>query len=238
VFSVIQFPGSNDDRDMQYAMKSVLGQSTQLVWHKQCELPPETRAVLVPGGFSYGDYLRCGAMAKYSPVMAAVRRFAEAGGPVLGVCNGFQVLCEAGLLPGVLVRNHHLHFVCEIVHLRVEQVRAPFTSRALAGQLLRIPIKHGEGAYVAPDAQLAQLERRGQILLRYCDAQGRADAAANPNGSAANIAGVCNEAGNVFGLMPHPEHAVEAATGGTDGLVILGSLADAVARIATAGGAA
>jgi len=239
VFSVIQFPGSNDDRDMQYAMKSVLGQATQLVWHKQRELPAATRAVLIPGGFSYGDYLRCGAMAKYSPVMAAVRRFADAGGPVLGVCNGFQVLCEAGLLPGALVRNHHLHFVCEVVDLRVEQARAPFTSRARAGQRLRIPIKHGEGAYVVPADELAQLERRGQILLRYCDAQGRVDAAANPNGSVANVAGVCNEAGNVFGLMPHPEHAVEAATGGTDGRVILGSLADAVGRpAASPGGAA
>jgi phosphoribosylformylglycinamidine synthase len=169
-------------------------------------------------------------MAHYSPVMAAVKRFADAGGPVLGVCNGFQVLCESGLLPGALVRNHHLHFVCESVHLRVERSVAPFTSRAIEGSVLRIPIKHGEGAYFAAPDVLASLEERGQVLLRYCDAEGRVGVAANPNGSIANVAGVCNERGNVFGLMPHPEHAVEPAIGGEDGLAILGSLADAVAR--------
>jgi len=234
VFSVIQFPGSNDDRDMRTAMKSVLAQRAELVWHKDTELPAQTSAVLLPGGFSYGDYLRCGAMAKFSPVMGAVRRFAEAGGPVLGVCNGFQVLCESGLLPGALVRNHHLHFVCDFVHVRVEVARAPFTSRARQGDVLRIPIKHGEGAYFAEPDVLARIERGGQILLRYCDATGEVDAAANPNGSLANIAGVSNERGNVFGLMPHPEHAVEPAIGGVDGLVVLGSLVDAV----SVGGAA
>lgn len=228
MFSVIQFPGSNDDRDMRFAMKSLLGQASELVWHKQAELPPQTRAVLLPGGFSYGDYLRCGAMAQYSPVMAAVKRFAEAGGPVMGVCNGFQVLCESGLLPGALVRNHHLHFVCDFVHVRVEHARAPFTTRAREGDVLRIPIKHGEGAFVAPPELLERLERRGQILLRYCDAAGRVSAEANPNGAAANIAGVTNEKGNVFGLMPHPEHAMEPSIGGTDGRAILGSLVDAV----------
>jgi phosphoribosylformylglycinamidine synthase len=230
LFSVIQLPGSNDDRDMVFAMKAVLGCDARLVWHKDRGLPPETAAVLVPGGFSYGDYLRAGAMAHYSPVMAAVKRFAEAGGPVLGVCNGFQVLCESGLLPGALVRNHHLHFVCESVHLRVERSVEPFTSRAPAGSVLRIPIKHGEGAYFAAPDVLAALEQRGQILLRYCDPQGRVGEATNPNGSVAAVAGVRNERGNVFGLMPHPEHAVEKAIGGEDGLAILGSLADAVAR--------
>ena len=228
MFSVIQFPGSNDDRDMRFAMKSLLGQPSELVWHKESELPPLTRAVLLPGGFSYGDYLRCGAMAQYSPVMAAVKRFAEAGGPVMGVCNGFQVLCESGLLPGALVRNHHLHFVCDFVRVRVEHSRAPFTARAREGDVLRIPIKHGEGAFFAPPEVLERLERGGQILLRYCDAAGRVSADANPNGAADNIAGVTNEKGNVFGLMPHPEHAMEPAIGGTDGRAILESLVDAV----------
>jgi phosphoribosylformylglycinamidine synthase len=228
VFAVVQFPGSNDDRDMAFALKSVLGADARLVWHAQAELPAGTEAVLLPGGFSYGDYLRCGAMARFSPVMAAVRRFAEAGGPVLGTCNGFQVLCEAGLLPGVLRRNRDLHFVCEFVHVRVEQAAAPFTSRAHPGQVLRLPVKHGEGAFTASPAVLERLEANGQVVLRYCDAAGRPAPGANPNGSLGDVAGVRNEAGNVFGLMPHPEHAVEAAIGGTDGAVILGSLLDAI----------
>jgi phosphoribosylformylglycinamidine synthase len=230
LFAVVQFPGSNDDRDMRFAFKSVLGVRSELVWHQQGELPADTAAVCLPGGFSYGDYLRCGAMARHSPVMAAVRRFAEAGGPVLGVCNGFQVLCESGLLPGALIRNHHLHFVCDFVHVRVEQSAPPFTSRARPGQVLRLPIKHGEGAWFAEPSVLAGLERRGQIALRYCEPDGRATDAANPNGSLGNVAGLRNERGNVFGLMPHPEHAVEAAIGGCDGLALLGSLVDAVGR--------
>jgi phosphoribosylformylglycinamidine synthase len=229
VFAVVQFPGSNDDRDMRYALKSVLGAEARLVWHKDAALPPGTRAVVCPGGFSYGDYLRCGAMAKYSPIMADVRRFADAGGPVLGVCNGFQVLCEAGLLPGALMRNQGLHFVCDFVHVRVETASAPFTSRARVGAVLRLPIKHGEGAYFAAPEVLARLEADGQIALRYCAADGRVMPAANPNGSVGNVAGVRNRAGNVLGLMPHPEHAVEGAIGGTDGRVLLGSLLDAVA---------
>jgi phosphoribosylformylglycinamidine synthase len=229
LFSVIQFPGSNDDRDMRFAMKSILGAETNLTWHKDPELPAGTTAVLCPGGFSYGDYLRCGAMAQYSPIMAAVKRFADAGGPVVGVCNGFQVLCESGLLPGALVRNHHLHFVCDFVSLRVERGDTLFTSRARAGQVLRIPIKHGEGAYFATPEQLAELEERGQVFLRYSDENGQVSEAVNPNGSVGNVAGVMNERGNVFGLMPHPEHAVEAMIGGTDGLVLLGSLVDALA---------
>ena len=228
MFSVIQLPGSNDDRDMRYALKSVLGCAAELVWHKAPELPPDTSAVLLPGGFSYGDYLRAGAMAACSPVMAAVKRVAEAGGPVLGVCNGFQVLCESGLLPGALVRNHHLHFVCDFVHLRVERSAAPFTSRAREGDVLRIPIKHGEGVYTAPAQTLDALERGGQIALRYCDAGGVVGGASNPNGSLRDIAGICNERGNVFGMMPHPEHAVEPAIGGTGGVAILGSLVDAL----------
>jgi phosphoribosylformylglycinamidine synthase len=228
VFSVIQFPGSNDDRDMRFALESVLKIGARLVWHKERELPSATGCVVLPGGFSYGDYLRCGAMAQYSPVMAAVKRFADAGGPVLGVCNGFQVLCEAGLLPGALLRNHHLHFVCDFVNLRVERAAAPFSSRAAVGQILRIPIKSGEGAYFAPPELLERMLANGQVLLRYCDTQGVPSDAANPNGSIDGIAGVTNERGNVFGLMPHPEHAVESPIGGTDGLFLLGSLVDAV----------
>ena len=230
LFAVIQFPGSNDDRDMHFALKSVLGVDARLVWHKERELPAGTRAVLLPGGFSYGDYLRAGAMARFSPVMAAVKRFAEAGGPVLGTCNGFQVLCEADLLPGALLRNRDLSFVCDWVHLRVERAAAPFSSRARPGDVLRIPIKHGEGCYFAPPDTLAALEARGQIALRYCDAAGEPKEEVNPNGALAGVAGIVNEAGNVLGLMPHPEHAVDPLLGGADGLAILGSLVDAVAR--------
>jgi len=211
-------------------MKSVLGAEAAFVWHQEAELPPETRAVLLPGGFSYGDYLRCGAMARFSPIVGALKRFAERGGPVLGTCNGFQILCESGLLPGVLSRNHHLHFVCDFVHVRVERASAPFLSRVSDGDVLRLPIKHGEGAYTVPDDQVAALESGGQVALRYCDASGHVGAEGNPNGSAGGIAGVTNEAGNVIGLMPHPEHAVEPAIGGTDGLVLLGSMLDAVSE--------
>ncbi len=228
MISVVQFPGSLDDRDMRFAFKAVLGVAAELVWHKETTLPPDTGAVVCPGGFSYGDYLRCGAMAKYSPLMADVRRFAAAGGPVLGVCNGFQVLTEAGLLPGALVRNHQLHFVCDFVDLRVERAAAPFSSRLAVGDVLRMPIKHGEGAYFAEPELLARLEAGGQVALRYCTPEGAPDGAANPNGSLSNIAAVTNERGNVLGMMPHPEHAVEAAIGGIDGLAILGSLADAL----------
>lgn len=232
MFSVVQFPGSNDDRDMEFALKTVLGVSARLVWHGDAEFPAGTRAVLLPGGFSYGDYLRAGAMARFSPVMAAVRRFADAGGPVLGTCNGFQILCESGLLPGVLRRNRDLHFLAEWTHLRVERAEAPFTSRTAVGAVLRIPIKHGEGAYHLGERELAELEANGQVAFRYCEADGTVSEAANPNGTLSNIAGVTNRAGNVVGLMPHPEHAVEAALGGDDGLRILGSLVDAVGSTA------
>ena len=228
MIAVVQFPGSLDDRDMRFAFKSVLGVPAELVWHKEAALPPETRAVVCPGGFSYGDYLRCGAMAQYAPIMAAVRRFADAGGPVLGICNGFQVLCETGLLPGVLIRNHHLDFVCDVACVRVERSAAPFSSRAKVGDVLRIPIKHGEGAYFAHADDLDAVEREGRVVLRYCEPDGSVTAAANPNGTLGNIAGIVNAAGNVLGMMPHPEHAVEAGLGGEDGRVLLGSMVDHV----------
>jgi phosphoribosylformylglycinamidine synthase len=234
LFAVLQFPGSNDDRDMRFAMKSVLGAEAELVWHGDEELPRSTEAVLLPGGFSYGDYLRTGAMARFSPIVSAVTRFAERGGPVLGTCNGFQILCESGLLPGALLRNHQLHFICDFVHLRVENSVVPFSSRAAVGDVLHIPIKHGEGAYTVAPEELERMESEGQVLLRYCNAAGEVTPEANPNGSVANIAGIVNARGNVFGLMPHPEHAVEAGIGGTDGIVLLGSLLDA----ARAGGVA
>ena len=219
MFAVIQFPGSNDDRDMRFALKSALGVPADLVWHKAPELPAGTRAVLLPGGFSYGDYLRPGAMARFSPVMAAVRRFAENGGPVLGTCNGFQILCESGLLPGALLRNRELRFICEPAPVRVERDDTIFTSRCRVGEVLRLPIKHGDGAWFAAPDEVAALEARRQVVLRYVD---------NPNGALGDVAGIVNEAGNVLGLMPHPEHAVEAALGGTDGARILGSLVDFV----------
>jgi phosphoribosylformylglycinamidine synthase len=214
--AVIVFPGSNDDRDAALALEG-LGAEAVLVWHAEPELP-DVEAVVLPGGFSYGDYLRCGAIARFAPVMEAVRAFAESGGLVLGICNGFQVLCEAGLLPGALRPNATLEFVCRDVELRLERTDTPFTSRAEPGRSLSIPIKHGEGCYFADDEMLAELERNRQVVLRYEQ---------NPNGSIAGIAGVTNERGNVFGLMPHPEHAVDPMLGSTDGALVLGSLVDA-----------
>jgi phosphoribosylformylglycinamidine synthase len=214
--AVLVFPGSNDDDDAALALER-LGAEPICVWHAERELPP-VAAVVLPGGFSYGDYLRCGAIARFAPVMADVGRFAEAGGLVLGICNGFQVLCEAGLLPGALRPNASLSFVCRDVALRVERTDTPFTSRAEPGQRLTVPIKHGEGCYFADDELLAELEQSGQVVLRYEE---------NPNGSIAAIAGVVNDTGTVFGLMPHPEHAVDPLLGSTDGALILGSLVDA-----------
>jgi len=213
--AVVTFPGSNDDHDAALALER-LGADATLIWHAEPELP-DVAGVVLPGGFSYGDYLRCGAIARFAPVMGAVRRFAEEGGLVLGICNGFQVLCEAGLLPGVLRPNASLSFVCRDVGLRIEQADTPFTRRAEPGQTLTIPVKHGEGCYVADAGLLAELEANGQVVLRY---------EANPNGSIADIAGVANETKNVFGLMPHPEHAVDPLLGSTDGALILGSLVD------------
>jgi phosphoribosylformylglycinamidine synthase subunit PurQ / glutaminase len=213
--AVVTFPGSNDDDDAALALER-LGADATLIWHAEPELP-DVAGVVLPGGFSYGDYLRCGAIARFAPVMGAVRRFAEEGGLVLGICNGFQVLCEAGLLPGVLRPNASLSFVCRDVGLRIEHADTPFTRRAEPGQTLTIPVKHGEGCYVADAGLLAELEANGQVVLRY---------EANPNGSIADIAGVANETKNVFGLMPHPEHAVDPLLGSTDGALILGSLVD------------
>jgi phosphoribosylformylglycinamidine synthase len=214
--AVLVFPGSNDDRDAALALEE-LGAEPVLVWHAERELP-EVGAVALPGGFSYGDYLRCGAIARFAPVMEAVQRFAGDGGLVLGICNGFQVLCEAGLLPGALRPNESLSFVCRDVALRVERADTPFTTRVEPGQTLTIPIKHGEGCYFADEELLAELGGNGQVVLRYED---------NPNGSIADVAGVTNREGNVFGLMPHPEHAVDPLLGSSDGALLLGSLVDA-----------
>ena len=213
--AVVVFPGSNDDRDAALAFEG-LGAEPVLVWHAEPELP-EVGAVALPGGFSYGDYLRCGAIARFAPVMDAVRRFADDGGLVLGICNGFQVLCEAGLLPGALRPNASLSFICRDVPLRVERTDTPFTSRAETGQSLTIPVKHGEGCYFADEELLTELEANGQVVLRYED---------NPNGSIADVAGVANREGNVFGLMPHPEHAVEPMLGGIDGRKIFQSVVE------------
>lgn len=222
-FAVIRFPGSNCDQDCLLAARSFDGASADYVWHKDTSLAGFD-AVIVPGGFSYGDYLRCGAIARFSPIMKAVKDFAASGGPVIGICNGFQILCESGLLPGALVRNRGLHFVCRHVHLRVEQTNTPFTRAAKKGSVLYVPIAHGEGCYFADDATLEKLEAEGRVVLRYCDASGQVDDAANPNGSRANIAGICNETRNVFGLMPHPERACDPLLGSTDGRVIFESL--------------
>jgi phosphoribosylformylglycinamidine synthase I len=217
--AVVVFPGSNDDRDAALALER-LGADPTLVWHADPALP-EVAAVVLPGGFSYGDYLRCGAIARFAPVMDAVSRFAAEGGLVLGICNGFQVLCEAGLLPGALRPNASLSFVCRDVELVVERTDTPFTSRCEPGRSLTIPVKHGEGCYFADGPLLARLEANGQIVLRYVD---------NPNGSIGDIAAVTNEARNVFGLMPHPEHAVDPLLGSEDGAAILGSLLDATSQ--------
>ena len=222
-FAVLQFPGSNCDQDCVHVMKNVLGQSARLVWHKDNSLSGFD-AVLVPGGFSYGDYLRTGAIARFSPIMQAVQAFAAAGGPVLGICNGFQILCEAGLLPGALIRNRSLQFRCENVFLKSPTVDSPFTNRIPAGKLLRVPIAHGEGCYFADEQTIAQLKANNQILWQYVNAAGEATETANPNGSVCNIAGVCNKARNVAGLMPHPERASESVLGCEDGRLILESL--------------
>ena len=223
---VVQFPGSNDERDAVWALEQ-LGAEAELLWHGDAGLRG-VDAVVLPGGFSYGDYLRCGAIARFSPVMGSVVSFADEGGFVLGICNGFQVLCEAGLLPGALVRNAGLSFVCDAVHVRVENNQTAFTSQAEQGDVLTIPIKHGEGRYVADPATLRAMEERGDVVLRYTTFEGEVVPEANPNGATDNIAGVCNSNGNVFGMMPHPEHAVAASVGirSAAGAVILGSLID------------
>jgi phosphoribosylformylglycinamidine synthase I len=228
-FGVVVFPGSNCDHDAHYALGQVLHQPVEFLWH-QSEQVSGFDAIILPGGFSYGDYLRTGAIARFSPVMRAVEKFARAGGLVLGICNGFQILCEAGLLPGALQRNAGLRFVCRQVHIRVETTDTPFTAAAKPGQGLQIPIAHGEGNYFCEEAMLAELESNHQIVFRYTTPEGREAAAANPNGSLANIAGICNRERNVMGLMPHPERAVESALGSEDGLVIFRSLIESLMR--------
>ncbi len=225
-WGIVTFPGSNDDRATARVLSRVLGQETCMLWHKDYRLP-ELDCIILPGGFSYGDYLRCGSMARFSPIMGPVREFCEAGGLVLGICNGFQILCEAGILPGALIRNRSLLFVCQRVHLKVENTDTPFTHRYRAGEVIRLPIKHGEGAYVASEEVLEALEREGRILLRYADADGQVGPHSNPNGSMRSIAAVLNERGNVLGLMPHPEYAVETLTGSEDGRRLFLSIIEA-----------
>ena len=230
-FAVIVFPGSNCDHDAYHAAKHVLGHDAEFVWHKESTLKGAD-VVILPGGFSYGDYLRTGAIAQFSPVMKAVAAFAASGGPVLGICNGFQVLCEAKLLLGALIRNRDLKFHCEHVRVRVEQTDTPFTLGATKGQVLRIPIAHGEGNYFADPQTLEQLESSRRIVLRYCDDAGQLSDISNPNGSIHGIAGICNEQRNIVGLMPHPERACEATLGSEDGLVFFESV---VASLASRG---
>jgi phosphoribosylformylglycinamidine synthase subunit PurQ / glutaminase len=223
--AVLVFPGSNDDRDAAWAL-GALGADARLVWHADEDLPRETGAVVLPGGFSYGDYLRCGAIARSAAIMGAVRTFAAAGGPVLGICNGFQILCEAGLLPGVLRRNRQLEFVCRDVAIVVDRADTLLTRRCEAGQRLTIPVKHGEGSWYADDELYAELEDSGQLVLRYAE---------DCNGSVGDVAGVCDAAGTVFGLMPHPEHAVDPLLGSGDGALLLAALVDAARERVLAG---
>ena len=222
-FAVVTFPGSNGDHDALMAIRLGLGHAAELVWYTETDLS-RFDCIIIPGGFSYGDYLRAGALARFAPVMSAVAREAEAGKPILGICNGFQILTEARLLPGALLRNASLEFVCDWVWVRVEQTRTPWTSQLAPGTLLRLPIAHGEGRYYVEAEELVALETNGQVVFRYVEADGLPTADANPNGSVANIAGVCNERGNVVGLMPHPERAYDRFVGGDDGLRILASV--------------
>jgi phosphoribosylformylglycinamidine synthase len=226
-FGVVVFPGSNCDHDAYHAAGHVLGQGAEYIWHKDTDLKGAD-VVILPGGFAHGDYLRCGAMARFSPVMREVQAFAARGGPVLGICNGFQVLLEAGLLPGAMLRNRSLKFQCEQVHIRVEQTDTPFTLSCRRGQVLRVPIAHGEGNYFAEADVVARLEANRQVVFRYTDAAGDARDEANPNGSLNAIAGLCNEARNVVGLMPHPERACESVLGSGDGLIIFESAVQSI----------
>ncbi len=230
-FGVIVFPGSNCDHDAYHVISKHVGQPVDFIWHRDTDLSSYD-AVIIPGGFSYGDYLRAGALARFSPVMASVKKFAAQGGYVLGICNGFQILCEAGLLPGALIRNRDLHFICEHVTVRVESVETPFTNQVKRGEVLRLPIAHADGNYVCDDATLEQLQTEDSIILRYCDENGVPTEASNPNGSRDNIAGICNRERNVMGLMPHPERACEELLGSTDGRDIFRSLAGTLASIA------
>jgi phosphoribosylformylglycinamidine synthase len=223
---VVTFPGSLDDGDALHAVELMGGDPVSL-WHDDRHLK-DVDGVILPGGFSYGDYLRCGAIARFAPVMEEVGRFAGRGGPVLGICNGFQILCESGLLPGALIRNRSLRFVCRIVHVRVETSQTPITADVLPGEILQIPIKHGEGQFVASDSALRELEDEGRVVFRYCGPDGTVSEADNPNGALHGIAGIRNEAGNVVGLMPHPEHAVDPDVGPTGGQALFASLLSSV----------
>ena len=222
-FGVVMFPGSNCDRDCYHALQQVMGQQAQYIWHKDTSLN-KLECVVLPGGFSYGDYLRAGAIARFSPIMQEIKRFAARGGLVIGICNGFQILLETGLLPGAMHRNKDLHFICRYVHVRVENPHTPFTHRCLPGQVLRIPVAHMDGNYHASTEDLERLEESGQVVMRYCSAKGDVNEASNPNGSVHSIAGICNRTGNVFGLMPHPERCTESTLGSVDGKLVWESL--------------
>jgi phosphoribosylformylglycinamidine synthase I len=232
-FGVVVFPGSNCDHDAFHAIGQVLHKPVEFIWHQSQDLQ-NCDAIILPGGFAHGDYLRTGAIARFSPVMSSVEKFAKSGGLVLGICNGFQILLEAGMLPGAMMRNAGLRFICRQVHIRVEQTDTPFTNAAKAGQVLQIPIAHGDGNYTCDEATLAELEKNQQILFRYTTADGSEDAAGNPNGSIGNIAGICDRERNVAALMPHPERAVEAALDSDDGLVIFKSMVEALTGAAKA----
>ncbi len=232
-FGVVVFPGSNCDHDAFYAIGNVLKKPVEFIWH-QSENLANCDAIILPGGFAFGDYLRTGAIARFSPVMKSVEKFAKSGGMVLGICNGFQILLEAGLLPGAMMRNVGLRYICRHVHIRVEQTDTPFTNAAKRDQVLKIPIAHNDGNYNCDEATLAELEKNRQVIFRYTSPDGQADAAGNPNGSMNNIAGICNRERNVAGLMPHPERAVESALDSADGLVIFRSMAEALVSTAKA----
>ena len=226
-FGVLVFPGTWSDRDCYHAVRDGLGEQADFLWHKDTAVD-SFDCLILPGGFSYGDYLRVGAIARFSPVMKSVVEFAKAGRPVIGICNGFQILCEAGLLPGVLMKNSHLQFRCEWAHIRVENNRTPFTNQAKFGQVLTMPVSHGDGNYHVDVKTLANMEEAGQVVFRYCDEEGEISTQHNPNGSLSHIAGVTNPRGNVLGMMPHPERAADVLLGGDDGLVVMGSLVEFV----------
>jgi phosphoribosylformylglycinamidine synthase I len=232
-FGVVVFPGSNCDHDAFYAIGNVLQKPVEFIWHQSEDLT-NCDAIILPGGFAFGDYLRTGAIARFSPVMKPVEKFAKSGGMVLGICNGFQILLEAGLLPGAMMRNSGLRFICRHVHIRVEQTDTPFTNAAAKGQILKIPINHGEGNFTCDEATLAELDKNRQVIFRYTTPDGKDDAAGNPNGSMANIAGICNRERNVAGLMPHPERAVELVLDSADGLIIFRSMVEALVSAAKA----
>ncbi|MCY7320412.1 MAG: phosphoribosylformylglycinamidine synthase subunit PurQ [Phormidesmis sp. CAN_BIN36] len=229
-FGVVVFPGSNCDRDVIWVTQGLLNQPTRMIWHEDSDLS-DIDVVIVPGGFSYGDYLRCGAIARFSPVMQSTIKHAEQGKLVLGICNGFQVLTEAGLLPGALVRNRDLHFVCDRVPLKVEHSASPWTQHYQKGEVITLPIAHGEGSYYADADTLKSLEDHHQVLFRYCNAEGKSDPSSNPNGSLNHIAGICNRQGNVLGMMPHPERASDPSLGGTDGMRLFEGMLGAIATI-------